>query len=118
MNFMSKLLYIVKERMYVVSEFLGEARMADPKEIAEVKFFSFDQLPEELWPGHRNPLVKADTGVVLFLGPSALNIFPNSLKSLKLLRAHQLPISFLLTARLESEAFTLPLTIRFSSSMT
>ena len=39
--------------IYVVTDFEGEPRMVDPKEIAEVKFFSLEDLPDELWSGHR-----------------------------------------------------------------
>jgi ADP-ribose pyrophosphatase YjhB (NUDIX family) len=39
--------------IYVVSEFSGDARMVDPNEIAEVKFFSLEELPTDLWSGHR-----------------------------------------------------------------
>lgn len=68
MSFATRFLYIAKELIsmfqkaptlgaragiYVVSDFVGEARMVDPKEIAEVKFFSVGELPVDLWIGHR-----------------------------------------------------------------
>ena len=38
---------------YVVQRYSGEPRAADPREIAEAKFFLPTDLPADLWPGHR-----------------------------------------------------------------
>jgi ADP-ribose pyrophosphatase YjhB (NUDIX family) len=39
--------------IYVVSQFEGQARIVDPKEVAAIKFFSPNALPDDLWAGHR-----------------------------------------------------------------
>jgi len=39
--------------VYVVDKFSGEPRCQDADEIAEVQFFPMDNLPRDIWQGHR-----------------------------------------------------------------
>lgn len=39
--------------VYQVEEYSGQPLIQDANEISEVKFFSFNDLPKDLWPGHR-----------------------------------------------------------------
>lgn len=39
--------------VFVAEEFNGEPRAADPLEVEETRYFPLEDLPEDLWSGHR-----------------------------------------------------------------
>jgi len=42
--------------VFVAEDFSGEPRVTDPLEIEEVRYFPLDDLPGDLWSGHRRRL--------------------------------------------------------------
>ncbi len=44
--------------VFVVSSFTGEPRAADPREIAEARFFPVQELPADLKRGHRDRILE------------------------------------------------------------
>lgn len=44
--------------VYLATQIQGTPRVTDTREIAEVKYFPINALPEDLWPGHKNRVLE------------------------------------------------------------